>query len=153
MGWEYMLVVSRDFISFCQTHEVRKIEPVDGGYDVTLWPRQKSATWLFAVEPDWQAIKAEALAELATPPQFTFVTDPLGCEKMAGLRARPSNPNRKPTPMQMKYLKIFKHPDADKLTFDQACVYLDQRMGRKPKQEEMKITVDEPEENPVVSDL
>ena len=43
----------------------------------------------------------------------------------------------------LEYLRRFKHPEADKLNFDQAQQFLDERFGRKAKQQEMKIN--EPE--------
>lgn len=120
----------------------RVIEVHRDHYEITFWPKSKPPPELFDLTVKTSdALQAETLAELATPPQFTYVTDPLHCEHMAGIRSRPANPNRKPTPKMLEYLRRFKHPEADKLTFDQAQAYLDHRFGAKEKQGEMKIVV------------
>ena len=136
-----MFIAAGELGNVAASREIRVVEIVganaehSAGYELTLWPEKKIQDSLFDGQSAAQIeqLKSDALEELKTPPRFTYDTDALHCEKMAGLRARPANPNRKPTPKMLEYLRRFKHPDADKLTFDQAQEYLDTRFSNKPK--------------------
>ena len=89
-----MIATFSEFESVCRQREVRMVEVKRDHYELTFWPRKKTNEELFnEPRPD---LTTEALAELSTPPEFTYITDPLNCERMAGVRARPSIPIASP---------------------------------------------------------